>query len=65
MEYGIISNGCLYIAVYMIIIIWGKNNMAFKKERLYKMAGNSIVVNVLEAIFKNLFGGEKYEKSND
>lgn len=33
--------------------------------QLYKQAGNSIVVNVLEAIFKNLFGGEKYEKSND
>ena len=33
--------------------------------QLYKQAGNSIVVNVLEAIFKNLFGGEKYEKGND
>ena len=33
--------------------------------QLYKQAGNSIVVNVLEAIFKNLFRGEKYEKSND
>lgn len=26
--------------------------------QLYKQAGNSIVVNVLEAIFKNLFKGE-------
>ena len=25
--------------------------------QLYKQAGNSIVVNVLEAIFKNLLGG--------
>lgn len=33
--------------------------------QLYKQAGNSIVVNVLESIFKNLFRGEKYEKSND
>lgn len=33
--------------------------------QLYKQAGNSIVVNVLEAIFKNLFRGEKYEKSDD
>lgn len=33
--------------------------------QLYKQAGNSIVVNVLEAIFKNLFRGEKYEKGND
>ena len=31
-----------------------KNNLAFKKERLYKMAGNSIVVTVLESIFKQL-----------
>ena len=29
----------------------------------YKMAGNSIVVDVLEAIFKNLFKGDKYEKN--
>ena len=29
----------------------------------YKMAGNSIVVNVLEAIFKNLFMEGQYEKS--
>ena len=27
--------------------------------QLYKQAGNSIVVNVLEAIFKNLFSGSK------
>ena len=31
-----------------------KNNLAFKKEHLYKMAGNSIVVTVLESIFKQL-----------
>lgn len=31
-----------------------KNDLAFKKERLYKMAGNSIVVTVLESIFKQL-----------
>ena len=31
-----------------------KNNMAFKKERLHKMAGNSIVVTVLESIFRQL-----------
>ena len=30
--------------------------------QLYKQAGNSIVVNVLEAIFKNLFYPEKIEK---
>ena len=29
----------------------------------YKMAGNSIVLDVLEAIFKNLFKGNKYEKN--
>lgn len=29
----------------------------------YKMAGNSIVIDVLEAIFKNLFKGNKYEKN--
>ena len=27
--------------------------------QLYKQAGNSIVVNVLEAVFKNLFGVEE------
>ena len=31
--------------------------------QLYKQAGNSIVVNVLEAVFKNLFGVEKEKKS--
>ena len=31
------------------------------KSQLYKQAGNSIVVNVLEAIFKNLFFDEKDE----
>ena len=30
---------------------------------LYKQAGNSIVVNVLEAVFKNLFKVEKVKKS--
>lgn len=28
------------------------------KTQLYKMAGNSIVVNVLEAIFEKLYGGK-------
>ena len=31
-------------------------------SQLYKQAGNSIVVNVLEAIFKNLFLGVGNEK---
>lgn len=31
----------------------------FKSEDLYRLAGNSIVVNVLEAIFKELLKGEK------
>ena len=31
--------------------------------QLYKQAGNSIVVNVLEAVFKNLFKVEKTKKS--
>jgi DNA (cytosine-5)-methyltransferase 1 len=31
--------------------------------QLYKQAGNSIVVNVLEAVFKNLFGVKKEKKS--
>lgn len=31
--------------------------------QLYKQAGNSIVVNVLEAVFRNLFGVEKEKKS--
>ena len=43
-------------------IIAGVSNEDFEKAakvnsntQLYKQAGNSIVVNVLEAIFKNLF----------
>ena len=31
-----------------------KNELFFTRDKLYKMAGNSIVVNVLEQIFKQL-----------
>jgi ribose 5-phosphate isomerase RpiB len=41
-------------------------NANISDSQLYKMAGNSIVVNVLMAIFKNLFktGGSKMKKLN-
>lgn len=35
---------------------------AISNSQKYKMAGNSIVVNVLEAIFKQLFLNENKEK---
>ena len=36
----------------------GKQAAGISNTQQYKIAGNSIVVNVLEAIFKNLFKGE-------
>ncbi|MBQ2350216.1 MAG: DNA cytosine methyltransferase [Cytophagales bacterium] len=36
----------------------GPNGVGTSDTQLYKQAGNSIVVNVLEAVFKNLFGGD-------
>ena len=44
-----------------------KASKVCSKNQLYKQAGNSIVVNVLEAIFMNLFFDQKdegYRQSN-
>lgn len=42
---------------------WSAKNSGVSNTQLYKQAGNSIVVNVLEEIFKNLFVNSQYEKN--
>ena len=44
-DYNVLINNQMYTT---------KKNVLFSNERLYKLAGNSIVVNVLEEIFKQV-----------
>lgn len=41
------------------------NRTFFTRDILYKLAGNSIVVNVLEQIFEQVFDIDKILKTND
>lgn len=75
--YGVITQKANIQGLIAIITDYKKNLMIMKllnlkmefttrlnsDTALYKQAGNSIVVNVLEAVFKNLFKVEKVKKS--